>query len=134
MAARPCGPLFVNTDGLPWSPSALNCRFARLRLALGRGKLDELGLMPPKLRRLTKAQRGDDAVRSRHREAVGERRRQIATLARRHVPRYSLYTFRHSWCTRALERGVDAVTVATLMGHRDTTMISGSSGIGAHGA
>ena len=61
----------MNTDGLPWSPSALNCRFARLRLALGRRKLDELGLTPPKLKRLTKAQRGDDAVRARHREAVG---------------------------------------------------------------
>ena len=121
---HPRGPLFLNTDGLPWSPSALNCRFARLRLTLGRKKLDELGLMPPKLKRLTKSQRADDAVRNGHLEAVGERRRQIATLARRQVPRYSLYTFRHSWCTHALERGVDAVTVATLMGHRDTTMIS----------
>ena len=45
-------------------------------------------------------------------------------MAKSWVPRYSLYTFRHSWCTHALERGVDAVTVAVLMGHRDTTMIS----------
>ena len=124
MAAHPYGPLFLNTDGLPWSPSALNCRFARLRLALGRKKVEELGLTPPKLKRLTKPQRSDAKVRTMHREAVSERRRQIAALARRHVPRYSLYTFRHSWCTHALERGVDAVTVATLMGHRDTTMIS----------
>jgi site-specific recombinase XerD len=87
-------------------------------------KLDELGLMPPKLKRLTKPQRGDDGVRSMHREAVIQRRRHIAALARHYVPRYSLYTFRHSWCIHALERGVDAVTVATLMGHRDTTMIS----------
>jgi integrase len=124
MAAHPDGPLFRNTDGRPWSASALNCRFARLRLALGRRKLDELGLTPPRLRRLTKPQRRDESVRRSHREAVLERRHQIAVLARRHVPRYSLYTFRHSWCTHALERGVDAVTVATLMGHKDTTMIS----------
>jgi integrase len=118
------GPLFLNTDGLPWSASALNCRFARLRLTLGRMKVDALGLTPPKLKRLTKPQRGDDATRRAHLEAVNERRRQIVTIARRHVPRYSLYTFRHSWCTHALERGIDAVTVATLMGHKDTTMIS----------
>jgi integrase len=124
MAAHPHGPLFLNTDGLPWPASALNCRFARLRLTLGRKKLDELGLTPPKLKRLTKPQRCNESVRSTHREAVSERRREIAVMARRHVPRYSLYTFRHSWCTHALERGVDAVTVATLMGHRDTTMIS----------
>lgn len=48
IAARPCGPLFVNTDGRPWTSSALNCRFARLRLALDRKRLGELGLMPPK--------------------------------------------------------------------------------------
>jgi integrase/recombinase XerD len=124
MELHPRGPLFRNTDGLPWSPSALNCRFARLRLALGRKHLAESGLMPPKLKRLSKAQRSDLVIREAHRESVIERQRQIARLAKRHVPRYSLYTFRHSWCTYALERGVDAVTVAVLMGHRDTTMIS----------
>ena len=124
MTAHPRGRLFLNTDGKPWSASALNCRFARLRLALGRKQVDELGLTPPKLKRLTKPQRTDDPVRKGHLAAVQERRREIAALARRQVPRYSLYTFRHSWCTHALERGVDAVTVATLMGHKDTTMIS----------
>ena len=124
MAAHPTCPLFRNTDGLRWSPSALNCRIARLRLALGRRRLQETGLMPPKLKRLTKPQRGVFAVRSLHHEAVVARRRQIAVLAKRQVPRYSLYTFRHSWCAHALERGVDTVTVAVLMGHLDTTMIS----------
>ena len=51
MASRPRGRLFVNTDGRPWSASsALNCRFGRLRVALGRTVLAESGLMPPKLR------------------------------------------------------------------------------------
>jgi integrase len=124
MLAHPTGPLLRNTDGLAWSPSALNCRFARLRLALGRAKLEEAGLMPPKLKRLTQAQRADAATRIAHDQAVSDRRRLIAEMARGQVPRYCLYTFRHSWCTHALERGVDAVTVAVLMGHRDTTMIS----------
>jgi integrase len=38
--------------------------------------------------------------------------------------RYCLYVLRHSFCTRALENGVDAVTLAELMGHTDATMIS----------
>jgi len=124
MAAHKSGPLFVNTDGMPWSASALNCRFTRLRSALGRAQLQKDGLTPPKLKRLTQTQRNDPTVREAHLTAVGERRRQITELAERRAPRYSLYTFRHSWCTHALERGVDAVTVAVLMGHRDTTMIS----------
>ncbi len=39
--------------------------------------------------------------------------------------KYSIYAFRHTWCTRALSSGnLDAVTVSVLMGHRDTQMIS----------
>jgi integrase len=39
--------------------------------------------------------------------------------------KYSLYAIRHSFCTFALAVGkLDAVTVAHLMGHRDTAMIS----------
>lgn len=36
----------------------------------------------------------------------------------------SAYTIRHTWATEALERGVDPITVATLMGHRDATMVA----------
>lgn len=124
MQQWPEGPIFRNTDGLPWTPFALNCRFKRLRLSLGRQQIEAAGLQPPKLRRLTKAQRSDPAVRADHQRAVIERRQQIASMAKRHCPKCSLYTFRHSWATRALERGVDAVTVSVLLGHRDTTMLS----------
>lgn len=34
------------------------------------------------------------------------------------------YLFRHSFATDALERGVDAITVAELLGHRDVAMLS----------
>ena len=34
------------------------------------------------------------------------------------------YHFRHTYATNALEQGVDPVTLAELMGHRDATMIS----------
>jgi integrase len=56
---------------------------------------------------------------------VGVARQRLANrLAARHGPKYCLYHFRHSWATRALERGVDAVTVAVLMGHSDTRMLT----------
>ena len=32
------------------------------------------------------------------------------------APRYSLYALRHSWATNALQKGIDALTVAILMG------------------
>jgi integrase len=35
-----------------------------------------------------------------------------------------LYTFRHSFCQRALKGGVDPITLANLMGHSDTSMIA----------
>jgi integrase len=34
------------------------------------------------------------------------------------------YDFRHSFVTRALKKGVDPVTLATIVGHQDVTMIS----------
>ena len=50
---------------------------------------------------------------------------EIVRTAKKLGGRCSLYLIRHSWCTRALASGqLDAVTVALLMGHRDTQMIS----------
>jgi len=37
--------------------------------------------------------------------------------------KYCMYLFRHSYATRLLEAGVDALTVSILMGHSDTTML-----------
>ncbi len=34
------------------------------------------------------------------------------------------YTFRHTWCNRALAAGVDSLTVGLLMGHADLAMVA----------
>jgi integrase len=39
-------------------------------------------------------------------------------------PDLCAYVFRHTFATDALERGVDPITLAELMGHRDPTMVS----------
>ena len=39
-------------------------------------------------------------------------------------PKYCLYHLRHSWLDRALRAGVDALTCAILMGHRDPSTLS----------
>ena len=38
--------------------------------------------------------------------------------------KFCCYTIRHTFATNALMNGVDPVTLASLMGHKDTTMIS----------
>jgi integrase len=37
--------------------------------------------------------------------------------------RFQAYAIRHTWATEALERGVDPITVATIMGHKDVTQL-----------
>jgi len=124
MIKHPQGPIFCNSDSRPWCVSSVKCRFQRLRDEIGRRRLRELGLLPPKLKRLTFVERQDPRRREEHRQAVLARRRQIKELGKRYGVKYSLYAFRHAFCTEALESGLDAVTVSVLMGHRDTTMIS----------
>ena len=45
-------------------------------------------------------------------------------MAQESAPKYSLYALRHSWATNALQRGVDALTVAILMGHKDPSQLA----------
>lgn len=47
------------------------------------------------------------------------KRKLIARRAIEQVPCYSLYALRHSWATRALQQGIDSLTVSILMGHKD---------------
>jgi integrase len=121
---RPAGPLLLNTEGNPWCKSSVKCRFQLICRVLGRKKLEVNDQVPPKIPRLTNAQRNDPAIRAAHEVKMLERRQMIKDLAREHGIRLNLYNFRHSFITESLVNGLDAVTVSVLAGHRDTTMIS----------
>ena len=52
------------------------------------------------------------------------RKKLLGRIARSLAPHHSLYTLRHSWATNALRKGVDPLTVAILMGHKDPSMLA----------
>jgi len=116
----PTGKLFRNSRENAWSTDAVNCGFDRIRVRMGKAKIlaneqdlatmtqKEHGLSPKEWAKLT------TAARSKLKDQ----------LAAKQATRYSLYAFRHSWATNALESGVDALTVATLMGHSDPSTLA----------
>jgi integrase len=108
MQEHPEGTLFRNAEGKPWTPFAVNCAFRRVQIRMGTRELKEQGLLPSPDKSLTK----------------WERRRRLEQLAAGHAPKYCLYHLRHSWLDRALKRGLDVLTCAILMGHRDPSTIS----------
>lgn len=60
------------------------------------------------------------------RRAVGKRFERLSRkLKKKHGWKkgVSAYLLRHTWATEALERGVDPITVATIMGHKDLTQL-----------
>lgn len=65
---------------------------------------------------LLRNQRGNPWTR----DAIGLRFRRLKK--KMNIP-LSAYALRHGWATMALKRGVDPITVATLMGHSDTRML-----------
>lgn len=58
-------------------------------------------------------------------EAVRSRLRRLRMRLKTQLPSdLCCYNFRHSYATAAIERGVDPITLAELMGHRDATMVA----------
>lgn len=127
----PTGPLFRNSRGKPWTTDAVNCAFDRLRIRMVRDL--EVGndenvkrLMAELLPQLEphRIVNGSAIPKSTQELRTEARRKVLATLANEHVTRYSLYTLRHAWATRALQSGLDGLTVAILMGHSDPSTLA----------
>jgi hypothetical protein len=132
MIEFPVGPLFRNSLGRPWTTEAVNCGFWRIEVKLGMRRLEESGakLDDVEVRQFMATLRPEkmedgQTRRKTERELIGEARRKLLQRkACQFVPNYSLYALRHTWATHALERGVDPLTVAILMGHSDPSMLA----------
>jgi integrase len=125
---HPEGPLFRNSDGKPWNRFSLNCAFGRLKVQVGLRVMKEKGLVVDRVERFRASAHQDAAgrklARQEHERRIYERRKELYKVARRHGTKYCLYHFRHSWGTRALQRGVDPLTAAILLGHADPSMLA----------
>ncbi len=132
MLAHPEGPLFRNSSGKPWTTDAVNCGFTALQIRAGKLEIKKRSLeiadkdiaaLLPKLRK-TRKQKGkviDKTEKVLRSEAT---RKLTYKLSKSLAPRCSLYALRHSWATHALQKGVDPLTVAILMGHEDPSTLS----------
>ena len=132
IADRTNGYLFLNSRGKPWTTSAVNCAFQRIqhRLGMAEMKRHEIIVSADKIAEfiptLSKTHRvGKKVVPKTDAELRHEAKRKLTyRLAQESAPKYSLYALRHSWATNALQRGVDALTVAILMGHKDPSQLA----------
>ena len=127
----PTGRLFRNSQGNRWTKDAVNCAFDRLRVRMVQ-KL-EVG-QPENVKRLIaemipqldphRMVDGKPVPKTKEKLREEARRKVLAKLASEHVPRDSLYALRHTWATRALQTGLDGLTVAILMGHSDPSTLA----------
>ena len=127
-AERPEGPIFRNLNGDPWTAWAVNNRFCRLQQALGREGMEELDPEAVKALAATlkpeKVVKGKPMVKSQADLLREARKKLTAKEAAKHGKKFFLYAFRHTLANRLLTAGVDSLTVSTLLGHVDGTMLS----------
>jgi len=132
MLKYPVGPLFRNSRGDTWTPDAVNCVFDRIQLRQGRELLDKAGRTPTeeeiktflKTLKPTKTVRGVERAKRPAELRCEAKQKLWQQFAKKLSPRCSLYALRHSWATNALKRGVDPLTAALLMGHKDPSMLA----------
>ena len=130
--SHPEGRLFRNRNGNAWTTDAVNNAFQRIQVRFGKQIREQRSLLPTEEEIETLAATLAPTCRVKgktFKKTTGllkqEARRKLKIkMACNLAPRWSLYAIRHTWATNALQKGVDPLTTAILMGHSDPSMLS----------
>ncbi len=122
---HPEGPLLLNSEGKPWTEDAINCTIRRLRSRLGQrlmkpGDIEEI----PRFRKWDVPKERLVEARAAHRERLAWRRKDVKKRAIELSKQYHLGALRKGFATKAPKNGVEVVSLARMMGHRDPSMLS----------
>ena len=129
---HPTGPLFRNTSGRKWKKDAVNCGFGAIQIRMGKGEMlrqkisvsdAEIAALIPKLKS-TRTSAGREFDKTAAELRCEAKRKLTQKKAMGLTPRYSLYALRHSFATNALRKGIDSLTVAVLLGHKDPSTLA----------
>lgn len=130
MLVNPTGPIFRNGNGAPWTTDAVNCGFQAVQMRMGKARMNGESIPQKEIAALmktlkpTRTEKGI-VVQKNEAELRCEAKRKLTfKRAGQLAPRYSLYALRHSWATNALQKGLDPLTVAILMGHEDPSTLT----------
>jgi len=132
MLKIPSGPIFRNTTGAVWTTGAVNCSMLSVQRRIGKeemarreetisNKVIAKLIKQLKPTRTSKGQVVNKTVAELRKEA---KRKLTYKRAAELAFKCSLYALRHSWATNALQKGIDPLTVAILMGHKDPSTLS----------
>lgn len=129
---HPTGKLFRNSRGGAWTPDAVNDALKRARIRIGRRIMKEQGLAVSNEEIEEFAKTLSPTCRVKRKKItktprmlfVEARQKLTYKLAISLVPNFCLYALRHTWATNALQKGIDPLTTAILMGHSDPSMLS----------
>jgi integrase len=132
VSKHPAAPLFRNRRDHAWTKDAIGCAFDRLQVRMAKIAMKAQGIVIDERevvefsKTLAKCRIVHGVQEEKPRaELLAEARRKLTQrTARTLAPHYSLYALRHSWATNALRNGVDSLTVAILMGHRDPSTLA----------
>jgi integrase len=132
LLAHPTGKLFRNSHGVAWTPEAVNCAFERIRCRMGTAELRKRGEKIAaeavaefaKTLKPTRRTKGGEVPKTPAELRTEARAKLRSRRIKEIVKRYSLYSLRHAWATRALQSGLDGLTVAVLMGHSDPSTLA----------
>lgn len=134
---QPTGRVFRNADGEPWTVYSINCAFLRIQTAMGLSANAKIKITPQALEAKKEMIRKNREEKNRtakpadvkpphspaalHNLATKSLR---SSSARKHVQKYHLYAYRHSFAYRKMSDGIDSMILATLMGHSSVDMIN----------